>query len=374
VRVAIDVRKLHDFGIGTYVRNLVSELARQDDDAEYVLLCTPADREPLAALGPRFQPHVVRAGNYSVREQFVLPWAVATSGVDLYHAPHYVVPPLTPSRFLVTIHDCIHLRFPQYLPNPGAFYYARAMMSLAARRSRRVLSVSEESNDDILYYLGIPDEKVEVIYNALDPRLAGEPTPEDVVHVRERFQLDKPFILYTGNIKPHKNVDRLIDAFAILRQNRTDDVKLLIIGDEASKYPNLRRLVHRHQLHHHVRFLGFVPDATLAVLYRLASVFVFPSLYEGFGLPPLEAMAAGTPVVTSNISSLPEVVGDAALLIDPMDANAIAEAMGRILNDPALRADLVRRGRERVKAFSWERSVARIRQVYGELARTTAHA
>lgn len=367
MRVAIDVRKLHDFGIGTYVRNLVSELARQDDDAEYVLLCTAADREPLAALGPRFRPQVVHAGNYGFREQLVMPWAVATAGVDLYHAPHYVVPPLTPRRFVVTIHDCIHLRFPQYLPNPGAFYYARTMMTLAARRSRRVLTVSEASKDDILYYLGIPDDKVEVIYNALDPRLAGEPTPEDVVHVRERFQLTNPFVLYTGNIKPHKNVDRLIDAFAVLRQKRSDDVKLLIIGDEASKYPNLRRLVHRHQLHQHVRFLGFVPDATLAVLYRLASVFVFPSLYEGFGLPPLEAMAAGTPVVTSNISSLPEVVGDAALLIDPMDAGAIADAIDRILNDPALRAELVRRGRERVTAFSWQRSVARIRQVYGEL-------
>jgi glycosyltransferase involved in cell wall biosynthesis len=373
VRVAIDVRKLHDFGIGTYVRNLVTELARQDDDAEYVLLCTPADCDQLAALGPRFHPHTVRAGNYSIKEQFALPWAVATSKVDLFHAPHYVVPPFTPRRFVVTIHDCIHLRFPQYLPNSGALYYARFMMSVAARRSRRVLTVSQASKDDILYYLGTPDEKVEVIYNALDTRLAGDPTAEDVVRVRERFQLNNPFVLYTGNIKPHKNVDRLIDAFAILRQQRTDDVKLLIIGDEASKYPNLRRLVHRHQLHQHVRFLGFVSDATLAVLYRLASVFVFPSLYEGFGLPPLEAMAAGAPVVTSNISSLPEVVGDAALLIDPMDASAIATAMARVLDDRELRAELIRRGRERVKTFSWERSVARIRQVYGELARKPAH-
>ena len=373
MRVAIDVRKLHDFGIGTYVRNLVSELARQDDDAEYVLLCAPADREPLSALGARFKPQVVRAGNYSVSEQLVMPWAVATAGVDLYHAPHYVVPPLTPRRFVVTIHDCIHLRFPQYLPNPGAFYYARAMMSMAARRSRRVLTVSEASKDDILFYFGIPEQKIEVIYNALDPRLAGETTPGVVVHVRERFQLNAPFVLYTGNIKPHKNVDRLIDAFAILRQKCSEDVKLLIIGDEASKYPNLRRLVHRHQLHQHVRFLGFVPDATLAVLYRLASVFVFPSLYEGFGLPPLEAMAAGTPVVTSNISSLPEVVGDAALLIDPMDPAEIANAMSRILNEPQLRADLVRRGRDRVKTFSWERSVTRIRQVYRELAGTPAN-
>ena len=373
MRIAIDVRKLHDYGIGTYVRNLVNELARQDDDAEYVLLCAQADRDALSALGPRFHPQVVRAGNYSVREQWALPWAVARAGVDLFHAPHYVVPPLTTARFVVTIHDCIHLRFPQYLPNRAAIHYARAMMTLAARRSRRVLTVSQASKDDILHYLRIPAEKVEVIYNALDPRLEGEPTADDVAHVRERFLLTAPFVLYTGNIKPHKNLDRLIEAFAILRRDGFDFVKLLIIGDEVSKYPNLRRLVHRFQLHQHVRFLGFVPDATLAVLYRLAAVFVFPSLFEGFGLPPLEAMAAGTPVVTSNVSSLPEVVGDAALLIDPMDASAIARAMARVLGDPRLREELVRRGRERVKTFSWERSVARVRQVYGEVARTPAH-
>ncbi len=132
--------------------------------------------------------------------------------------------------------------------------------------------------------------------------------------------------------------------------------------------------MHRFQLHKHVRFLGFVPDETLAVLYQLASVFVFPSLYEGFGLPPLEAMAAGTPVVTSNVSSLPEVVGDAALLIDPMDAGAIADAVARVLGDEALKTSLVCRGRERVKAFSWQRSVARVREVYAELVGSVTHA
>jgi glycosyltransferase involved in cell wall biosynthesis len=248
------------------------------------------------------------------------------------------------------------------------------MMTRSARGSARVLTVSQASKEDILHYLRVPADKVEVIYNALDTRLASEPTPDDIARARDRFLLTAPYILYTGNIKPHKNVDRLIEAFSILRRQGFEDLKLLIIGDEISKYPNLRRLVHRFQLHQHVRFLGFVPDATLAALYRLASVFVFPSLYEGFGLPPLEAMAAGAPVVTSNVSSLPEVVGDAALLIDPMDAGAIAAAMARVLSEPQLREDLIRRGHERIKAFSWERSVARVRHVYGELARTPSHA
>ena len=374
MRIGIDLRKLHDYGIGTYVRNLVTGLSRQGDETRYVLLCRPEDREFVAGLGPRFEAAVERSGNYSVREQVSVPLALRRARVDLFHAPHYVVSPLTACPFIVTIHDCIHLRFPQYLPNRAAYYYARTMMAMAARRARRVLTVSEASKDDILHYLRIPADKVEVIYNALDERLASPPTPEEIARVRDRFMLTSPFILYTGNIKPHKNVDRLIEAFSILRRRGFADVKLLVIGDEISRYQNLRRLVHRFQLHQQVRFLGFVPDATLRALYGLASVFVFPSLYEGFGLPPLEAMAAGVPVVTSNVSSLPEVVGDAALLIDPMDAGAIAGAIARILGDDALRASLVTRGHARVQAFSWTRSVARIREVYEELGARPARA
>jgi glycosyltransferase involved in cell wall biosynthesis len=179
--------------------------------------------------------------------------------------------------------------------------------------------------------------------------------------------LNDPFVLYAGNIKPHKNLERLIEAFHILRRHDAEHVKLLIIGDEISKYATLRRAVHRHKLHKHVRFFGFVPDRTLAVLYRLARVFVFPSLYEGFGLPPLEAMASGTPVVTSNVSSLPEVVGDAALLIDPYSPDAIADAMRRVLCDDTLRDDLRRRGLIRAREFSWERSVQRVREIYREV-------
>ena len=373
LRIAIDARKLHDYGIGTYVRNLTHCLARRDDPDHYVLLCRPRDVDYVRSLGPRFEPLAEQAANYSVREQLSIPLALSRARVDLFHAPHYVVSPLTRIPYVVTIHDCIHLRFPQYLPNRLAPLYARTMMRAAAKRAKRVLTVSEASKQDILHYLRIPADKVEVIYNALDTRLAASPTTEDMARVRERFQLTSPFILYAGNIKPHKNVDRLIEAYSILRRRGVLGVKLLIIGDEISKYPNLRRLVHRFQLHQHVRFLGFVPEATLSALYRLASVFVFPSLYEGFGLPPLEAMAAGAPVITSNVSSLPEVVGDAALLIDPMDAGAIADAMSRVLGEPDLRADLIRRGFDRIRAFSWERSVARVHEVYAELC-GVAHA
>src|SRR5688572_18572538 len=288
--------------------------------------------------------------------------------VDLFHAPHYVLPPLTPCPSVVTIHDCIHLRFPQYLPNRVAYAYARASLWVATHRSNRVLTVSEASKRDILRYFRVPEKKIDVIYNAIDERFGQAPAADEIERVRERYQLDGPFILYAGNIKPHKNLERLIEAFHTLRRGGGfDNVRLLIIGDEISKYATLRRAVHRHKLHKHVRFLGFVSDKTLASLYRLAGVFVFPSLYEGFGLPPLEAMASGTPVITSNVSSLPEVVGDAALLIDPHEPGEIADAMRRVLTDPVLAAGMRERGLARVKDFSWERSVRRVREIYDEV-------
>src|SRR5688500_6308127 len=281
MRVAIDARKLHDFGIGTYIRNLLRGLARIDRQTEYVLLSRAADLEAAAQLGPNFRGVLEPSPNYSLREQLHVPWVLRRERPDVYHAPHYVLPPGVRCRSVVTIHDCIHLMFPQYLPNRAAYAYARASMWAAARRSDCILTVSEASKRDILHFFNVPPEKIVVVYNAIDEHFWVTPPEEDVARVRERYQLNHQFVLYVGNIKPHKNLVRLIEAFAELRQGEFEDVKLLIIGDEISKLPALRRAVHQYKLHKHVRFLGYLPDDTLAILYRLASVFVFPSLYEG---------------------------------------------------------------------------------------------
>ena len=368
MRIGIDARKLHDFGIGTYLQNLLKELVRLDDDAQYVVLCRAVDAEWLAALGPRVQPVVTGAGNYSVREQIEVPWRLWRAGVDLFHTPHYVLPVLVPCPSVVTVHDCIHLMFPQYLPNRFAYSYARTSIRMAARRATRILTVSESSKRDILRFCRIPPDKVTVIYNAIDDRFREPPPAEEIERIRERFQLHEPFVLYVGNVKPHKNLERLIEAIHHLHENGYDSLKLLVIGSDISKYAELRRAVHRYNLHKYVRFLGFMPDATLAVLYRLAAVFVFPSLYEGFGLPPLEAMASGAPVVTSNVSSLPEVAGDAAVLVDPRDPRAIADGIRRVLTEPGLRETMRAKGLARAADFSWDRSIRRIRQIYGEVA------
>ena len=364
MRVAIDARKLHDFGIGTYIRNLLRHLARIDHDTEFVLLCTEADLGVAAQLGPNFRSVLEPAPNYSVREQIHVPWVLRRERPDLFHAPHYVLPAAIHCNSVVTIHDCIHLMFPQYLPNRMAYAYARAQMWTAAHRSDCILTVSDASKRDILHLFNIPPEKIVVVYNAIDAHFSVTPPPDAVARVRERYQLDHRFLLYVGNIKPHKNLVRLIEAFSELRTGDLEDLKLLIIGDEISKLPALRLAVHRHKLHKHVRFLGYVPDDQLAVLYRLAAVFVFPSLYEGFGLPPLEAMASGTPVVVSNVSSLPEVVGDAAVLVDPHDIDSIVDGLRCVLTNPARAEDMRRKGLERSREFSWERSVARTLEVY----------
>src|SRR6185436_5325004 len=189
VRIGIDARKLHDFGIGTYIRNLVRHLARLDRETEYVLLCRDEDRAGLAALGENFHPVTETAPTYSVAEQVTIPLALRRAGVTLFHAPHYVLPPLVTCRSVVTIHDCIHLMFPQYLTNRFALAFARSSIAIAARRAIRVLTVSESSKRDILRFVDVPPGKIDVIYNSYDERFGVEPCEEDVVRVRERYQL-----------------------------------------------------------------------------------------------------------------------------------------------------------------------------------------
>ena len=366
MKIAIDARKWRDYGIGTYVRNLVRHLAHIDRETTYFLFCDRADQATLRDLAENFVPVVDGSSGYGIQEHVSIPIKLHRLGVDLLHSPHYVLPLLCRQRSIVTIHDCIHLLFPEYLPNRLAPRYAREMMGSAIRRSDLVLTVSEASRRDILsFYPSTNPDRVCVVPNAIDEAILQDPGDEEMERVRERYQIRGRFILYAGNIKPHKNLERLITAFGMLKQRPAhEDVKLFIIGDEVNKYGGLRRSVEAAGVRQDVRFFGFVPERTLAALYRLADAFAFPSLYEGFGLPPLEAMACGTPVVTSRISSLPEVVGDAALLVDPYDVEDIASGLERVLGDDALRAELIARGRERVKDFSWERSVGAIHAHY----------
>jgi glycosyltransferase involved in cell wall biosynthesis len=237
--------------------------------------------------------------------------------------------------------------------------------------ARNILAVSHATQRDLENLFGISASQVTVVENAIDERFVQTGRREEQRLALERYRVTAPFLLYVGSARPQKNLPRLVEAFAVIKGELRDhpvyrDLKLLIIGDELSEHSDLRRSVIRTRMRDHVRFLGFVPVEILRVFYQAAEVFVFPSLYEGFGLPPLEAMAQGTPVVTSNVSSLPEVVGDAALLVNPENIFEIARGIQRVLLDEDLRQELRRRGQLHIARFSWERSVRQVLDIYSE--------
>jgi len=348
MRIAIDARKLRDFGIGTYLRNILMELSRLDRDTEYVVLCRPDDVGSGDVLGSNFRMVPEPSAPYSVAEQFKIPMSLIREGVQLVHEPHYVLPPLVRCRSVVTIHDCIHLMFPEYLPNRLAYYYAKGSMWTASKKADRILTVSEASKTDILRFFNVPPDKVEVIYNAIDERFLAPADPERMELARQRFQLAHPFVLYVGNIKPHKNLERLVDAFGRARAQGLGELQLVVIGDEISKYPPLRQAVHRHRLDKAVRFFGFQPPATLTAFYRLARAFVFPSLYEGFGLPPLEAMACGTPVVSTEW-----LLNDHNARLAAPTVESLSEALCAVLDDPAEASRLRAGGLATAEGTDW---------------------
>jgi glycosyltransferase involved in cell wall biosynthesis len=372
MRIAIDIRKINEFGIGTYIWNLVRNLALLDIDNEYLLLGSHRNFHELGPLPGNFvqlyQPDI----NTLWQNNCVIPLALRRHNVDVVHVPHHDAPVLVPSKLVVTIHDCVHLLFPQENSSKFQNYRMYLHTKKVVEGARHVVAVSESTKEDLINIYNLPDSRISVVYNALDERFAPTHTHEDRTHVLERYQLKDPFILYSGKIRPHKNLHRLIEAFAVLKSELADDeryrnIKLIIIGDELSKHQYLRLTVVRSGVQQDVRFFGFVPYPILHVFYQSAILFAFPSLYEGFGLPPLEAMANRTPVIASNTSSLPEVLGEAALLVNPENVFEIARGMKLILMDDILRQKLVQKGLEQVGRFSWKTAAERVVKTY-ELA------
>ncbi|MEO7144041.1 MAG: glycosyltransferase family 1 protein, partial [Bryobacteraceae bacterium] len=291
---------------------------------------------------------------------------------SLFHMPLNAVPLCMPRPYVVTIHDMSSLLFRKRGSLHEMLRHYRLRRGLA--RASRVIAVSSATRRDVERILAIPPDRVRLIHNAPDPAFADSALHVDAAEtarVLERYQISYPFLFYAGTVRPQKNIPRLIEAFAVLRGELENhpvyrDLRLILIGDEISRYPSVRHAVIQSRVEHQVRFLGFVPIETLRVFYGAASAFVFPSLYEGFGLPPLEAMACGTPVVTSPVSSLPEVVGEAAMIVNPENVFDIARGMREVLLNDALRQTLVERGFEQVRRFSWERSAAEVLEIYGE--------
>jgi len=275
----------------------------------------------------------------------------------VFHAPYYIRPYWLPLPSVVTLYDVISARYPEYLPSPGARLVFEVTTRLALAVSRQILTLSEASRGDLLALYGVRPDRITVTPLAADATFRPLP-PDDTGPVRARLELPQTFVLYLGINKPHKNLVRLVEAWAQVAAMGIPDTQypvLILAGREDPRYPQARRRVAELGLDSRVRFLGDVAEADLPALYNLATLFVFPSLYEGWGLPVLEAMACGTPVVCGNRSSLPEVAGNAARLVDPTDVGAIAGALRELLADPEQRAAMRQRGLEQAARFSWDR-------------------
>jgi glycosyltransferase involved in cell wall biosynthesis len=377
-------------GIGRYTRCLVQALLDLDPHNEYVLLAATAGaarttlpQPPEAPLGlgqlssDSLARSNVRAVNLPVSDRTLailwhrlrLPlWVeLACGALDIFHSPDFTLPPVRRARTVLTVHDLSFMRVPQ-CSHPSLRSYLLQAVPRSLRRAHVVLADSESTRADVIELLEVDPAGVTVLYPGVERRFRRVRDAHLLQAVRQRYHLPPRFLLSLGTLQPRKNYPRLIEAYASVRASLGTEIKLVIAGAKGWMYEGIFERVEALGLQDAVCFTGYVADTDLPMLYTLADLFVFPSLYEGFGLPPLEAMACETPVVTSNVSSLPEAVGDAALLVDPLDVDALAAAIERAMVDISLRHHLIQRGLQWASQFTWESAASTLLNVYQNLS------
>ncbi len=339
-------------GINWYLYNLLRHLPEADPEIGYTVFLSERRYQRAAGLHlcfSRLPTH--RPPLRILWEQVAQPWAVRQAGVDLIHGAAFVGPLASRCPSVITVHDLSFLLYPQGFRALNR-YYLQLFTRLSVRRAQRVIAVSESTKRDLVHHYGLSPARIDVVYNGVDA--AFRPLPEDqVADFRGRRGLPPRFILFVGTLEPRKNVMRLLHAYARLSPGRPP---LLLIGGRGWLYDELFSAVERLHLSEEVRFVGYVPAEELPWWYNAAELFVYPSLYEGFGLPPLEAMACGTPIITSTASALPEVVGQAGILVHPADTEALAAAIEQVLADRELRERMRAAGLAQARRFSWRQT------------------
>ena len=369
MRIAVDYTAAarQGAGIGRCTRELISAVLALHPPHEFVLMAGTAGLGGAWAAQAARLRSLAAPGRLTLRSlpitddwmariwqrlRIPLPATWITGKVDLFYAPDFLLPPLARDvRTVITIHDLSFLRHPETFP-PELRAYLESAVPRSAERAGHVLTDSDATRRDVIELLGIPPERVTTVLLGVSGAFGAQPVPGERMRLQEVYGVgDRPFVLAVGTVQPRKNYERLIAALD--RAREVVEVDLVLIGRPAwLAEPVLEAAAARD----HVHLLGFVDDADLPAFYRQATVLAFPSLYEGFGLPPLEAMACGTPVVASSASSIPEAVGDAGLLLDPLDVPGWADALVNVITDPGLRAGLVARGLDRAAAFTWTRA------------------
>ncbi len=363
MRIGIDARLVYysQAGIGQYILNLTEWLAKIDGDNEYVLLQSRKDNTTIIEQ-TNFRRISLWTPSHHRLEQRALLAEIAHLGLNLLHSPDFIPPFRANFRTVITVHDLAFLLYPQFLTRESARYYGQ--IDQAVRQADHIIADSENTRQDLLRMLGTPPDKVSVIYLAANSIYRPIILAQARQWVADKFGLTGDFILFVGTIEPRKNLPTLLRAYRQLLDAYKMNVGLVLVGGEGWLYDEILTLVKEWRLADRMRFLGCVPNKDLLHLYNAASVLVQPALYEGFGLTPLEAMACGTPVVVSNTSSLPEVVGDAGLLVEPRDVDAWAAALWRVFADDALRDELSQKALARSRYFSWERTAHQTLRIY----------
>ena len=354
-------------GPETYERCLVASLAQLDCDNEWHVFClNQKAADSFAVAQPNFSFHVLHPRWRAVSMVTSLPLQMLRTGVDLLHAT-FAPPPLSPRRYVFTNHCLSSFTHPEFYDDAIRFRL-NALISAGLRKAERIICVSENTRELTAELFGTPMERMTVVPNGVAQ--AFRVLAADGVRQRlaARYGITGRYVLYIGKLEKRKNVVRILEAYAQYRAAIKDDVKLVLVGRRTPTSDGIDEAIERLRLHDAVIEPGYVDDADLPVLYNGAEMFVFPSLWEGFGIPVLEAMACGTPVVTSNVSALPEVAGDAALLVDPLRSEDIAAAMHQIANEPDLREQLRARGLRRAASFSWTRTARETLTAYRQVA------
>ena len=358
--VAIDARMLGYSGVGTYLQNLLENYARTECDLSFRLAC-PRQESVREFGSARFTWIRADAPIYSLREQWQIPRVV--KGSDLLHCPHYNVPCFYRGKLLVTIHDLTHITDRTFRRTLPSLVYARPMLKVASHKADHIITDSEFTKRQIVDRLGVRPEKVIMIHLGVSSHFRVCNHEEAFRAASSALQLRRPYLLYIGALKPHKNLPTLIRAFALLRARKKVEL-LLIVGDDPKWKKGLVSLCSQLGIADRVSFVPFVGYELLPKVYAGADLLVMPSFIEGFGLPVLEAMACGTPVICSRAASLPELAGDAAEFFEPSSVDDLAEAVERVLNSPERQAVLRQKGLERAKQFSWEECARRHIEVY----------
>lgn len=365
MRIGIDVRKINDFGIGTYIQNLVKYLLELDKQNQYFLFFNHQDIDNFNYPKEQVVKLINNSPKYSLREHFSLSHQAKKYNIQLFHEPHYTLSYFLKCKKVVSIHDLIHLKFREYLPSPKAYLYAKFMIGQAVKKADKILVGSENTKNDIMEIFKTKREKIEVIYYGVDEIFKPIKDQNPLENSRNKYKLPDKYILYSGSMRKHKNLENALKAYAGLK-DKSYDLVLAGVGLQNQKVlePMLKEL----KITEKVKMIPFLDYTDLVLLYNFASVLFFPTMYEGFGLPVLEAMACGIPVVSSNNSSIAEVSGDAAVLVDPANLKEMTESLEKVLNETSLRQKMISLGLERAKIFTWKKTAEKTLRIYQELS------